>query len=74
VRIRDELTRRWDSSTKRFDLRINGHGLILDFGWGRGEKTVQMDLERMRRARVGKVERNEVEPWDEANKEGKDEL
>lgn len=48
---RDPLVPRWDSSRKRFDARFNGVGVILDFGWGRGERDVEESFEWERERR-----------------------
>lgn len=52
VHDRDPTTSRWDGRRKRLDLRFNGIGAILDFGFGRSAEEIQKGLEADARRRV----------------------
>lgn len=57
VHSREPGAKRWDSQRKRLDLRWNGVGCVLDFGFGRGESEVREGLkEEARRAFVRRGE------------------
>lgn len=55
VHARDPAHPRWDARTKRLDLRWNGVGAVLDFGFGRNADAVREGVADEARRRVERL-------------------